>query len=336
MRVGNNPAKNGSKLEEVGFHRVIIPVYIPNLDEGYFKDGLEILKFCLESLLSSTNDSLRLSVFNNGSCESVGNYLKALFSLEERFDQLLHSKVNVGKVNAINAVVKSTKSVLYTISDADVMFLQGWQQNVEEIFYHFPEAGMVSPVPSSKAFSNHTSSTLYYSLFKGKLSFEKVRDPEALRMFEHSIGTSLYKDCHYDKYFVVSNRSGKKAVLGCGHFVATLKKEVFHYSPNKPSEIKISGGSEAAYIDIPNDEGGFLRLATLGNFAYHLGNVVEPWMKEKHTQNMGKSVKYASENLVRANRISSIGKMIAKILSKLFFGSASFLLKKIYRIPSEY
>ncbi|MFC3415211.1 glycosyltransferase family A protein [Algoriphagus hitonicola] len=336
MRIGNNPEKEKSKISKTCLHRIIVPVYIPNLDIGYFKDGLEILKICLKSLFSTTNNSVRISVFNNGSCEQVEEFLLNLYNQEDRFDQILNSKVNIGKVNAINAVVKSTESLLYTISDADVMFLQGWQQNVEEVFNNFPEAGMVSPVPSSKAFSYYTASTLFYGLFKGKLSFEKVRNPNALCMFEQSIGSSLYKPCHLRNYLVVNNNSGKKAVMGCGHFVATLRKEVFYSSPNKPSDTKISGGSEATYIDIPNDVGGFLRLATLENYAYHLGNVLEPWMNDFNDEEVKKSNEFLSNIYVKSRRLNNFERRLSKFFSRFFFGKFSFLFKKIYNIPKEY
>ena len=71
--------------------------------------------------------------------------------------------------------MKSNLEPLITISDADVMFLPNWQNNVEGIFKDFPESGMVSPVPSSLGYkSEFVNSTLYYGIFKGKIQFEEV------------------------------------------------------------------------------------------------------------------------------------------------------------------
>lgn len=50
MRVGFNPNKDKKVPESSYFHQVVIPVYIPNLD-GYFKDSLSILKYCLNHYL---------------------------------------------------------------------------------------------------------------------------------------------------------------------------------------------------------------------------------------------------------------------------------------------
>ena len=71
MRIGNNPEKNSNKLEIDSYHRIIIPVYIPNLTEDYFKDGLKILKLCLGSLLHTIHAKTRVSLINNGCCEEV-------------------------------------------------------------------------------------------------------------------------------------------------------------------------------------------------------------------------------------------------------------------------
>ena len=50
MRIGNNPEKEQNILEVDAYHRVVIPVYIPNLTEPYFKDGLKILSVILPPL----------------------------------------------------------------------------------------------------------------------------------------------------------------------------------------------------------------------------------------------------------------------------------------------
>ena len=67
---------------------------------------------------------------------------------------------------------------------------------MEQVFVDFPEAGMVSPVPSSKGFLYSTASTMYYGLFKGKIKFRNVQDPEGLINFQKSVGSNLYQKIH--------------------------------------------------------------------------------------------------------------------------------------------
>ncbi|NMH86347.1 glycosyltransferase family A protein [Flavivirga algicola] len=281
MRIGTNPEKLQNILEIDSYHRVVIPVYIPNLTEDYFKDALKIFKLCFESLQKTIHSKTRISIINNGCCDEVLNYLTKIYNVHENVDQLLNSKINLGKVNALYSAIKSNLEPLITITDSDVMFLPEWQQKVENILEAFPESGMVSPVPSSIAYKGEfLYSTIYYALTKGKLQFTNVKHPDGLEKFEKSIGRQLYNQTHKEKYLTVTSKK-EKAVLGCGHFVATFKADVFNHAPKENCKLKIVGGSENNYLDKPNDKGGFLRLATHGNYAYHLGNIFEPWMEDK-------------------------------------------------------
>ncbi|MHA7129387.1 glycosyltransferase family A protein [Algoriphagus namhaensis] len=279
MRVGENPSKKDHLIRIESTHRVIISLYIPNSTEEYFTGSWEIFTMCLESLLATIHDRTRISIILNG-CEDevaqkVYDYQRANPTI---IDQIFYSKLNLGKINAIYSIVKSNLEDLLTITDADVMFLPGWQSAVESTFVDFPKAGMVSPVPSSKGFLYSTASTLFYGLFSGKIYFHKVQDPEGLINFQESVGSDLYQEIHLEKYLVVENK-GKKAVVGCGHFVGTFRKEVFEQAPTEVCRFRVQGGSEEAYLDDPNDLSGRLRLATMGNFAYHLGNTPKEWMR---------------------------------------------------------
>jgi len=179
MRVGINPEKENKNLTIEAYHRVIIPVYIPNLNEDYFKDGLQILKYNIESLLATIHSKTRISIVNNNCCNEVTAYLKKKYVENFCIDQLLNSKINLGKVNAINAVVKGNLEPLITITDADVLFVQGWQQEVEKVFLEFPNAGMVSPVPSSIGYRGEfLNSTYFYGFLKGILYFKEVKNPD--------------------------------------------------------------------------------------------------------------------------------------------------------------
>ena len=42
MRIGTNPAKTNNKIEAHSYHRVIVPVFIPNLEEDYFKESFGV------------------------------------------------------------------------------------------------------------------------------------------------------------------------------------------------------------------------------------------------------------------------------------------------------
>lgn len=284
MRIGINPAKENNELKPDNYHRVVIPVYIPSLEEDYFKDSLHIFKICLESLLLTAHKKTRITIYNNNCCNEVKKYIDEKYQEVEAIDQVIHSKYNVGKINAILASVKGNIEPLITITDADVFFKNGWQEACERVFIGFPEAGMVSPVPNPRLFNTSNSNNWYYGVFKGKLRFEKVYDSQAIIKFYNSIGIkkSELKPIHLDQNLVLYNKDrSEKAIMGCGHFVATLRREVFDKGSSDPAFLKIVGGVEGKFIDIPNEDLGYLRLATVGNFAYHLGNKVEFWMNNE-------------------------------------------------------
>jgi hypothetical protein len=321
MRTGSNPEKENRILKTDSYHRVVIPVYIPNLSEDYFKDGLRILKYCLESLLATIHAKTRITLINNASCDEVVRYLEELKGSHAAIDQLFHSEINLGKVNAIYSAVKSNLEPFFTISDADVLFLPGWQQATEQVFVDFPKAGMVSPVPSSLAFNtSFVNSTLYYGFSGGKLKFKPVKDPDGLIKFQESIGRTLYKPVHLEKYLTLTEKNAT-AVVGCGHFVATLRSQVFEKAPPFPSKFKIVGGSENTYFDIPNDKAGLLRLATHGNYAYHLGNEMEDWMETalaECVQNPSEKNTVNTKLETTVSGVSGSKQFIGKLIYKIF------------------
>ena len=318
MRKGTNPSKADHKIEISSKHRVILSVYIPDLTTDYFKDAKRIFKYCIESLLKTVHSDTRISIIINGCCEDVTQLIYDYQKSNQLIDQVFYTRGNLGKINAIYSIVKSNLEPLITISDADVMFLPDWQNQVEQVFVDFPEAGMVSPVPSSKGFLYSTACTLYYGLFKGKIKFRNVQDPEGLINFQKSVGSNMYQKIHLEKYLVVSNGEDE-AVVGCGHFVATFRKEAFESAPTKVCEFRIQGNSEEDYVDEPNDLAGFLRLATLGNYAYHLGNSPEPWMEEKLQYIMDSSAAPASLEIPAPISFSRTQYKIGKFLIRLLF-----------------
>ena len=146
MRVGNNPNKDLKELSnKLSYkHRIIIPVYIPS-EGGYFKEALKIFKTCIISILKTKSSHTAISVVNNGSCVEVENYLNTLFR-SNKIQELIHTE-NIGKINALLKVLRTVNEDLITITDADVLFLNGWQDNTVKVFNAFPKASVVGIVP---------------------------------------------------------------------------------------------------------------------------------------------------------------------------------------------
>lgn len=277
MRVGFNPNKDKLQKPNDFFHQVIIPVYIPN-QEGYFKDSFQILKLCLESLLKTSHAKTYITVVNNGSCIEVINYLDNLYR-EEKIQELIHTS-DIGKLNAILKGLVGHNFDLITITDADVLFLNDWQKETYTVFENFKKTAVVSPVPSPKMLKQFNENIYLDKFFSTQLKFTKTRDKHGLRMFATSIGnTEFYKDVHLNKNLTISNNN-VSAVIGAGHFVATYRGDCFDGIKKRFSDYRLGGNSEQILLDKPAEDKGYWRLATAGNYAYHMGNVFEDWMIE--------------------------------------------------------
>ncbi|NJW55682.1 hypothetical protein HC175_22465, partial [Salinimicrobium sp. CDJ15-91] len=103
----------------------------------------------------------------------------------------------------------------------------------------------------SIAYKAFASNNWFYGLLgEASIRFEEVKDPQAMKKFEDSLGDTvkLYSSSHLEKYLVL-RKKGAKAVMGSGHFVATLRREVFDLGSNSPAYIKIQGGVENKFID---------------------------------------------------------------------------------------
>lgn len=273
MRIGLNPNKDQPLSKAEFWHQIIVPVYIPN-QEGYFKDSLAILENCLSSVHKTTHSSTFISVINNGSCKEVTSFLEDLRN-KNKIHELI-STSNIGKLNAIYKGLVGHDFPFITIADADTLFLTRWQQETMSVFKNYPKAGTVGIVPQFNMFSNYCTNVIFDNFFNPKMKFYKVGQPEEMRKFYQSLGWKMKSDHYYLNSILGLEKNGIKACVGSGHFVATYRKEVFteikKYIPSK------MGNNSEKLLDRAPMKAGLWKLTTFNNYAYHMGNVFEPWM----------------------------------------------------------
>jgi hypothetical protein len=313
MRIGFNPNKDKELSESTFFHQIIIPVFIPNENE-YFKDSFQILKYCLESLFTTSHSNTFFTVVNNGSCDKVVNYLNDLYQ-----NKLIHELINTSNIGKLNAILKGCvghRFDLITITDADVLFLKNWQEETYKIFNKFKKVGVVSPVPSSKVLKQFTSNVIVENLLSKRLKFRDVLNPSALKMFANSIGNkSFYNNIQLKKILSIE-KGNVKAIIGAGHFVATYRGSIFENIKQKFSKYSLGGNSEGDLLDKPVIENGLWRVSTEDNYAFHMGNTFEPWMKICLTSKVLVSdIKYHKPKLMNV-KYSTIGLIVKNIIFK--------------------
>ncbi|MEM7086965.1 MAG: glycosyltransferase family A protein [Bacteroidota bacterium] len=277
MRKGLNPQKDKIEGEIQQYHQVVVPIYIPN-EEGFFEHSFEVLKLSLESLFRTSHKQTYFTIVNNGSHDGIVKYLNTLLELEQ-IHELIHTH-NIGKVNAVFKGVSGHQFPLVTVTDADVLFKDGWQKSTYDVFEEFPKTGFVTPTPNAKLLKFGTFDTIMYYWFSSKMSFKKPLNKDALKSFADSIeNPEFYNEAHLNNILTLT---GKKtnAVVGGGHFVATFRGTVFKNIKERYSKYKLGGKSVREFLDAPVIKKGYWRLSTQDNLAFHMGNIAEPWMRE--------------------------------------------------------
>jgi hypothetical protein len=324
MRVGVHPARGTHIESNNAYHRIVMPVYIPNL-EGYFKESLEVLKLCIESLHTTIHNKTRISVVSNGSCLQVNNFLSKELETK-RIDELLIVSDGIGKINSIFKLINNVKEPLVTLADADVLFTTGWQGAVEEVFMDYSKVGMVCPFSYSKGYRELTANIFFDNFFNRKIKISNIKDAEALKHFAESIGNpNFYKDIHLKKGVTFQEKGKSKVFIGAGHFVATFKTDVFDPFTFQGHLNKMSHG-ERIYIDTPAVKSGLWRVSTYENYVYHMGNTIVPMYSSILSENE-KSISKEKKFHFKVKRVSKFSFYVKNI----FFGRIIFS-NKVFKI----
>lgn len=277
MRAGENRSRDKVLNNTSYKHRVVIPLFIPE-EKGYYKDAFSIFEMCLKSISKTANSNIAISVISNGSCESVINKLFKLYQ-QGLINELICETDNIGKVNSILKTLRTCEERFVTITDADILFLNNWEDEVVKIFKVFPKASAVSPMPVFRTQNHYTANIIFDYLFSNKIKFSEVKNPEALTKYAKSIGWAWLDEKWKDVIMTIEDaKTNRKAVVGCNHCAVTYKSEIFKSIPDYNSNYKLGGDSEGVYLDQPGMYYDGYRLSTYNNYAYHLGNKMEPWM----------------------------------------------------------
>jgi hypothetical protein len=276
VRIGVSDTKNVGPVQDTCRHRVILPVYVPRLT-GYFKDAIEILALSLESLRLTVAGSANVTLIANQCCDEVLAILTRHYD-EGWVDQLVVNRANRGRIDAVVSVARGAHEPLLTLSDSDVFFKRGWIQAIENLLATFPECGMASVVPHPGTAWHHTSATVLGGLVHGELRVGKAVSDDDIDRFGHSIGMPDWLKPEQRARQVLVTRGETTACVGCGHFLFTIRKNVLDAIPREPCWRPLGAGSDEIWYDRPPDIAGYWRLATPTAYAYHLGNVPEPWM----------------------------------------------------------
>ena len=215
-RKGQNPLKWINDNENAKDITVITIVHIPELS-GFWENSLDSLKMCLESLVKNTEEPFDLMVWDNGSCDKVKQFLMQSHN-NGTIHSLYFSKYNLRKIGALNHLFNLAPGKYISYADSDVFFKEKWLTESLKVLNTFPEAGMVSCIPTIDK-----TEEFYESTFEG---IQKA------------------KDITIDKG---SNLIPKRYVEA--HRLSIGKTEFDYFEPiQNRQDIKISRGDTSAFV----------------------------------------------------------------------------------------
>ena len=278
MRIGSNPLRRKKVLPPYRRHRIIVPIYIPN-HEGYFEQALDIFRMSFTSLLATVDpEHTAVTLIDNASIPEVEDLILPELRAG-RIDRYVRHAINRGKSDPVVGELKASYEPLLTIADNDVLFLHGWQREVEQLLHAFPAAVAVSPSPAPHL-AHYTSSSPWLQALL-TLSWRRGRavSQEDMDQYEASIGGIQFSEECRRSQSLVQGRDGQRAVLGAGHFVITFRRECFAHLEYSP--LLEGTGIGDRVVDAHVDRFGGLRLSTPVAHVKHMGNVPEPWMSAR-------------------------------------------------------
>lgn len=270
-RRGSNPTKAGGALPPFGEVRLIIPLYLPALD-GYFEDGLRIFEKMLQSIESTTDNRVLVTVIDNGCAPEVGRSLERYLA-EDRIDRLVRSRRNRGKVDAVLAELKATYEPVVVVADSDVVFRPGWVDAVRAGFAAFPECGLLGLHPAPDIRWHASSSMLAGARSRhAHIVRAPVADVADLERFAQGVGRAATVQPVEGQLLV--SRDGHALMFGIAHFAFALRREAIADLPDGPS-LSTRNGVDCDYFELPADRAGWWCASVLWALVHHVGNTID-------------------------------------------------------------
>lgn len=294
MRVGDNPEKTKNATNTLYRHRVVVVFYVPGSSDEFFAELAGVLDKCLESLIATINpETTAITLIDNCS----GKQAKAVAEkYKTHIDKYVEYAENKGKVYAVLNEVRGIYEEFVTISDADILFFDGWEKAVFDVFANHPKAGVVSPHPCPYLTFYFNKSVFGVPSLSRNIAYGKFVGDHDIDLYLK--GTNLprlaeRKNAQFDwkqKQYILKNPA--PAVIGAYHVVATYRAVQFRNVYTFP-RLKFLNSYEENFIDCLADESGFYRLSTLKSYIYHIGNKLD----EVCFSHENKSVQKLSEEI---------------------------------------
>ena len=273
VRRGQNPAKFVGRVARPERITVAVLTYIPFLS-GFHREALDVLRACLSSLWSATDQPHDLLVFDNGSGPEAREFLLESQS-QGRIQYLLLSDKNLGKGGAWNMIFQAAPGEILAYADHDVYFHPWWLPRSLEILEAYPKVGMVTSRPFRTPIE-FCQSTLAWAEAAADVQLEhgSYIPWETFREFDLSLGQSedeirRHYEATQDTRLTLG---GLPAMVGASHWQFVAHKDVLQEF--LPFEMERPMG-QVRELDRRMDEAGYLRLMTAEPLVMNMSNALD-------------------------------------------------------------
>lgn len=280
-RIGTNPNRGQEVQFEPARVTVAVLVYAPSRT-GYFQDRLEVTRLTIESILANTRIPFNLLVFDNGSCQEMVSYLQSLYA-RGKIDQLILSKTNIGKLNALYQIFEAAHGEVVAYTDDDVYHLPGWFQAHLKVLKTFPNVGAVTGFYIKQRVAMSSESTLKFA----ELKAESVRRGNLIprKWEEEYLDNTGRSEERYQGEIagiedIIVGWHGLEAWVSAHHFqfLSTKKVMLPIFTEMLPDGWSDQLMGRMVEMDDLMDSKGYLRLTTLEQTVMLLGNAINEEM----------------------------------------------------------
>jgi glycosyltransferase involved in cell wall biosynthesis len=272
MRIGQNPAKYVQQVAHPQRITVAVLTYLPFLS-GYYAEGLDVLKACLDSLDKNTDLPHDLLVFDNGSCAEAQDYLLGL-QRAGRIQFLTLSDKNLGKGGAWNVILQAAPGEIIAYGDSDILYYPGWLSASLRLLETYPHVGMVTGRPFRTREEYYTQ-TVAWAEAQPDVRLERGSfiPWETFEEFDLSLGQAAAEiRRHYDtSQDVRLTYRDVSAIAGASHWQFVAYKNVLAqflpFSMDRPM-------GQVKQLDERMNAAGYLRLMPCDPLVMNLSNTL--------------------------------------------------------------
>jgi glycosyltransferase involved in cell wall biosynthesis len=253
---------------------VAVLTYNPN-QLGYFQNRLNVTLTCLESIIANTSIPYDLMVFDNGSNRETVSALQTLKD-SGKIDFLILSSQNIGKIGALQVMLKAAPGEVIAYCDDDVFLLPGWLERHLEVIDTYPNVGSVTGMYIKPHMKEGISATLKFAQSKG-VNVERgtliEKDLEQHYIDQTGRTIEKYQEEIAGLEDVRLTYKGVQTFVSAGHYqFAAPKAAILKALPDAWTGNLMGQMRE---LDIAIDRLGLLRLCTTPPTLRLLGNLID-------------------------------------------------------------